>query len=269
MSSLSPLSLLGIGYAAAAAVMVGLWTLQRRTQDATVVDIGWGAIVATLAISYGWFFPGAPLRRLLASTLGGFWGYRLAWHLLRHRWGGTHGEDGRYQNMRSAMGDRAQLGFFIFFQIQAFAAVLCSLPYAAIAVDWNPELTALDLLGLSLWCVSMIGESIADNQLATFRAAAENRGKTCRVGLWRYSRHPNYFFEWLHWWGYVALTVHTPFLPLTLCMPPLMLLLLLRFSGVPHTEAQALRSRGEDYRRYQQETNVFIPWFPCISRGGD
>ena len=98
----------------------------------------------------------------------------------------------------------------------------------------------------------------ADTTLARFRADPVNKGKTCREGLWRYSRHPNYFFEWTHWLAYAAMAPGEWQVWLS---PALMLYFLLRVTGIPATEAQALRSRGEDYRRYQAETSMFIPWF--------
>jgi len=107
-----------------------------------------------------------------------------------------------------------------------------------------------------------VGESMADRQLAHFRAQPANRGKTCRDGFWRYSRHPNYFFEWLHWFAYVALAVGSPVGWLAWSGPLVMFLFLRFVSGVPYTETQALRSRGDEYRRYQRDTPMFFPWFP-------
>ena len=114
-------------------------------------------------------------------------------------------------------------------------------------------------LGICVWVISVTGETIADNQLANFRSMSQNQGKTCRNGLWRFSRHPNYFFEWLHWWSYVLLGQGSA---LTWLGPPLMLLFLFRVTGIPYTEIQAVKSRGDDYRNYQKTTNVFFPWFP-------
>jgi steroid 5-alpha reductase family enzyme len=110
-----------------------------------------------------------------------------------------------------------------------------------------------------LWLIAVAGEAVADAQLAAFRADASNKGKTCRAGLWRYSRHPNYFFEWTHWLAYAVMLPEDWRVWVS---PALMLYFLLRVSGIPATEAQALRSRGEDYRRYQRETSMFVPWPP-------
>ena len=97
---------------------------------------------------------------------------------------------------------------------------------------------------------------------ARFRARRESRGKTCREGLWRYSRHPNYFFEWLGWWAWVLAAVGSPLFLLSLSGPLFMLVFLFKITGIPATEEQALRSRGDDYRRYQRTTSMFVPWFP-------
>ena len=151
---------------------------------------------------------------------------------------------------------------FFFYQTQAFFAVFFALP--SLVVVWHPlaRLTGWDLAGALLWVFSVGNTILADRQLARFRSRPENRGRTCREGWWRYSRHPNYFFEWLHWWSYVVLAAWAPYWWITLLAPAVMLYLLFRVTGIPPTEAQALASRGAHYRSYQQLTSVFIPWFP-------
>jgi len=119
-----------------------------------------------------------------------------------------------------------------------------------------------DLLAVGVFLVSVAGEAIADRQLAGFRADPANRGKTCRTGLWRYSRHPNYFFEWVHWWSYVLLGLGSPYWLVTILGPALMLVFLFKITGIPATEERALLTRGEDYRNYQRTTSPFFPWFP-------
>ena len=124
----------------------------------------------------------------------------------------------------------------------------------------NPEpLGVLDILGGVIWFIALTGETIADRQLDRFRKNPDNRGQVCQDGLWRYSRHPNYFFEWLHWWSYVLIAIGAPWGWLTIIGPLAMLFFVTRVTGIPPTEAQALKSRGEAYRRYQQTTNAFFP----------
>jgi steroid 5-alpha reductase family enzyme len=149
----------------------------------------------------------------------------------------------------------------LFFGAQAPLAILFSLPLLVAMMNPEPRFTAWDVAGLLVWTLSVVGEAMADRQLERFRGKADNRGKTCRDGLWGYSRHPNYFFEWLHWFAYVLLAIGSPIAWVTLLGPVLMLIFLFGITGIPHTERQALARRGEDYRRYQQTTSVFIPWF--------
>ena len=178
----------------------------------------------------------------------GIWSARLAIYLLLDRVLG-HPEEGRYRTLREKWGAAARRRLFFFFQTQALAALFFALPVLVVAHHPVARWTAWDLAGVMIWCVSVGNTILADRQLARFKRRPESRGKTCREGWWRYSRHPNYFFEWLHWWSYVALAVGASYWWLTLLAPAVMLFFLLRVTGIPPTEAQALASRGEDYRR--------------------
>ena len=203
----------------------------------------------------GW----AP-RRVLVAGLAAGWSLRLSAHLARRVLGEP--EDGRYAALRRELGPRFGRWSFVFFQAQALLAVLLSLaflvPMSATVEGWRPQ----DGLAVLLWVASIVGESLADRQLAAWRANPSNRGRTCRAGLWRYSRHPNYFFEWLHWLVYPVLAVGLPLGWLLWLAPALMLLLVLKVTGIPPTEAQSLRSRGDDYRAYQRTTNALFPGPP-------
>ena len=114
---------------------------------------------------------------------------------------------------------------------------------------------------VALWAVAIVGEAAADRQLDRFKRDPANRGRLCDVGLWRYSRHPNYFFEFVIWISYALYAAGSPFGWSGIVSPALILYFLFRVTGIPLTEAQALRSRGEAYRRYQETTSVFVPWF--------
>jgi steroid 5-alpha reductase family enzyme len=129
-------------------------------------------------------------------------------------------------------------------------------------INRAPGLAAIEITAIALWTVALIGEAIADAQLERFKAQPSNRGRTCRIGLWRYSRHPNYFFEWLIWVAYALFALASPYGWIAIACPLVMLYLLFRVTGIPATEAQALRTRGEDYRQYQAATSAFVPWFP-------
>jgi steroid 5-alpha reductase family enzyme len=200
---------------------------------------------------------GDLLRRGLVSALGFVWAARLAWYLLSDRVLGESEEDGRYKAMREQFGAKAPPVFFLFYQGQAAVAVLFSLPM--LAAMQGGALGPWGWLGVGTWVIAVVGEGVADAQLARFRSDPTTRGQVCRDGLWRYSRHPNYFFEWLHWWTYVLIGSGSL---LTWLGPVAMLVFLFRLTGIPYTEKQAIRSRGDAYREYQRTTSVFVPWPP-------
>jgi len=237
------------------------WLYQRRSGDAGIVDVLWTYNLGILALLYAVLCEGDLMRQILLTTVVGLWSLRLGTYILFDRVLVGH-EDGRYQKLREHWGEKANSKFFWFFQAQGAADLFFSLPFIFIASNSSPVFSAWEYLGLGCWSIAFFGEWIADNQLRRFRRSPTNRGKTCQNGLWRYSRHPNYFFEWLHWLSYPLMLVGISGFYAALLCPAVMLFSLFKVTGIPHTEAQALRSRGEEYRRYQQQTSVFIPWFP-------
>jgi steroid 5-alpha reductase family enzyme len=240
------------------------WEWQRRTRNAGFVDISWACCLAFAALYFGATGDGALLPRLLVGILGAMWGFRLANHLLARVL--TEREDGRYAFLRQHWQD-SQWKFFLFFQMQVLLVLLFSTPFRIAAQNTQADMNVWILLACTVWVLSIAGESLADRQLAEFRGNPANRGKTCRAGLWRYSRHPNYFFEWLHWFSYCCLAVGVSGAAWTLIGPATMLVTLCWVTGIPFVEAQSLRSRGEDYRDYQRTTSALIPWFPKASLG--
>ena len=255
------LFIVGWGWLATAVAMALLWARQRRTRNATSVDAAWALALGLLAIAYAVFAEGEPARRALVGVVAGAWAFRLAAYLYFARVRRETEEDGRYRAMRAHWGARAQTWFFVFYQGQAFLAALFS-GFFLLAMSRPGPLDLLDLGGALVGLGAIGGELLADRQLARWRADPAHRGRTCRSGLWRYSRHPNYFFEWVHWWAYVLIAWGAPWWWATLLGPGLMLLFLYRITGIPYTERQALKSRGEDYRTYQRTTSAFFPWFP-------
>lgn len=252
-------ALLVTGWAAAAAAMTAMWLLQRRTGDAGIVDVAWATGVGVLSAWFAYGADGLAERRWLVAALATIWAVRLAGYLLVRVL--SMPEDGRYTEMREEWGERTQRNLFWFFQVQASWSALFAAPMLIAA--YNPEpLGAWDAAGAALWLIALTGEAIADRQLHRFRENPANKGKVCKDGLWRYSRHPNYFFEWLHWWAYVLLAWGSPLPWLALLGPATMLFFLLKITGIPPTEKRALRSRGEAYREYQRTTSMFFPWPP-------
>lgn len=257
----SPVTLMLLGWLIMAVMMLTLWAIQRARHDAGVVDVGWAAGLGILAIFYASLADGHPNRRILVGALVAIWSFRLALYLLLNRVIGKP-EDGRYQTLRRNWAAKAQRFFFFFFQAQGLLDVILSLCFVAPMFEKRATFHQLEYAAVAVWLISVAGEAIADAQLAKFRANPANRGRTCRAGLWQYSRHPNYFFEWLHWWTYVLIGFTVPYGWLALLGPALMLFLILKVTGIPPTEERAVASRGDDYRDYQRTTSSFFPWFP-------
>lgn len=255
--SIGLLAWLGLGL-----VFVGVYAVARRLDNYGVVDIAWsyafGALVLVYALATGGWGP----RRVLMATLVLLWSLRLGTHLYRRVMGHHPVEDGRYQKLRKDWREHFHLTMFGFFQMQAASVVLLGIPFLLVMRNPAPTLHPLEILGVGLWVLALGGEALADAQLAKFRREVQAKGQVCQRGLWRYSRHPNYFFEWLVWVAYFVFACASPWGWIGLLSPLVILYLLLRVTGIPLTEEQAIRSKGAAYRRYQQTTSAFVPWPP-------
>lgn len=257
---MSAWAVFGIGAAVASALMIVLWIVQVRARDATHVDVGWAYGIGLLAVLGAGLGAGAVTQRALAAVLVGAWSLRLGTYILVRGVIRGHGEDRRYAEMRERYGPRANRNFFVFFQAQAAFIVAFSLPALLISFNHSARVAPLEWVGIAVWAVGVGGEWLADRQLSRWKA--EHPGLTARGGLWRYSRHPNYFFEWVTWVGLALVAAAAPWGALAFLTPAFLLVLILFVTGIPPSERQALRSRGDDYRRYQRETSAFIPWPP-------
>ena len=254
-------TIVGIGAAAVAALMFVLWLIHLRTGNAAIVDAGWAGGLAILGILYAALSGGYRPRSAMIGAMAAIWGFRLGVYLLATRVIG-HEEEGRYQELRRQWKTNIPLKFLLFFEFQALLCVVLAIPFLAAARNSNAEFSWVEWAASGLWVIAMIGEALADAQLSAFKKNPANKGRTCQAGLWHYSRHPNYFFEWLIWMAFAAFALPSPGGYWGLISPALILYFVLRLTGIPATEAQALRSRGEEYRRYQQTTSAFVPWFP-------
>ncbi|MFK7768477.1 MAG: DUF1295 domain-containing protein [Mariniblastus sp.] len=256
---MAPIYLLLVGLAIAVALFAIYWVVQYVIKDSGIVDVFWGASVAVVGVFFCVMADGDLTRRWIGAVLICLWAFRLGFYLyLRWR---SHEEDARYTALKEKWGDQAQLRMFRFYQMQALGSYLFALPLLVASMHDSPVIWT-DWLGVIIWLVAMIGEGFSDHQLAQFRKKPENKGQVCQVGFWKYSRHPNYFFEWLHWWTYVMLAITAPLGWLTILAPIAMWIFLNRVTGIPLTEIQAIKSRGDKYRKYQETTNAFFPWFP-------
>jgi len=251
---------------ALALIMAGAWLVQRRTGKSGWVDTIWtfavGLVGAGLALAP--IDRGLSGRQGLVAALAFAWSVRLGLHILARTRAG--GDDPRYRALADQWGPDAPRRMFWFLQVQAICALL--LVASIFVAARNPAAfpNSGDFLGAATLVVAIVGEAIADRQLRRFAAGPGARGRVCDVGLWRVSRHPNYFFEWLGWIAYPVIAIGLPpanAIGLAAVVGPiLMYWLLVHVSGVPPLEAHMERTRGAAFRAYQRRVNVFFPGPP-------
>lgn len=238
----------------------------RRVDNYGLVDIVWSYAFTGVAWFYSAVGPGYLPRRVVVASLASFWSLRLGSHLFRRVVGHHPEEDSRYRQLRTDWAGNFTPKMFGFFQLQALSVALLSAPFLWPTRNMQPGLNAFEYAGLSLGLIALLGEATADAQLAAFRRDPTRRGQVCNVGLWRYSRHPNYFCEWCIWVGFFVCACGSPWGWVSFIAPAAMLHLLLNVTGVPMAEASSLRSKGDAFRAYQRTTNAFFPGPPQPDR---
>lgn len=249
----------------AATVMVPLmvlcWVVSERIRNAGIVDVLWAISFGIMATYFALLLNPAPERRylLLAAILP--WSLRLAAHLATRFRKEYPREDGRYFAMRQSWGARASFNMFWVFQLQCWLIVFLSLPFALFAADPAASIKPVEIAGAVVCLIGLAGEWVADEQLRKFKQDPNNKGRVCAAGLWYWSRHPNYFFEWIVWIGIYVMCCTSPGGVFALYAPLVMLYFLTKVTGVKITEEHAAKSRGEEYRLYQESTSSFLPWF--------
>lgn len=257
----SLLSLILWATLACCVIMALVWVWSYRIKNAGVVDIFWSYNFPAIAIILLLLAPGYEPRKYLICGMAIIAGIRLGTHLairvLKH----LHQEEPRYAQIRKDWGKNAESKMFGFFQMQAISNVLLAVPFFISAINTKTNLSALEYAGVVIWLISVIGEAIADAQLAAFKKSPANKGKVCDVGLWYYSRHPNYFFQWLMWVAYFVFALASPYGYIAVISPAIILFLLLKVTGIPATEQQSLKTKGEAFKHYQRTTSAFVPWF--------
>jgi steroid 5-alpha reductase family enzyme len=254
--------------AALSALMAGAWLIWRHTRNSGWVDVTWtfglGAFGALGALAPALSFGTATARQILVTVLVACWSLRLGFHIAQRTMRIT--DDPRYAKLLCEWGADATQQMFWLLQKQALVSIPLAL--SMLVAAWNPApgLRTADILGALVLGVGVLGESIADRQLRAFRADPANRNRICDAGLWRWSRHPNYFFQWFGWLGYPLLAI----VPggdyawgwLALAGPAGMYWLLVYVSGIPPLEAHMLERRRDAFRAYQARTSAFFPMPP-------
>lgn len=251
-----------IAWLLAAALQLVLWAVARRTRNAGIVDVGWAGAFGLVAIAFAIAAP-APARGwwpILVVVLA--WSGRLTTYLIV-RGAASGPEEGRYAELRRRWAPNVDRAFLIFFQAQAAMVGVLALAFAVPFVA-EPAVPALCWLGALIALGGVAGETLADRQLARFRADPTRKGQVCDVGLWSWSRHPNYFFEWCVWIGHAVYSLAFVRDGGWIALFPQLVILgsILKVTGIPATEAQAIRSRGDKYRAYQRRVGAFVPLPP-------
>lgn len=245
--------------AGAIAVLMGLtWLVSLAMRDASIVDLVWGAGFVVVAVTAALVGEGWEARRALLAILVGVWGLRLSGYLAWRNLG--HGEDYRYRAMRKKWGDRFWwVSFFQVFALQGVMMWVVSLPVQLAATAALPgSFGVLAVVGVSLWTVGLLFETVGDAQLARFKKDPASEGQVMDEGLWRYTRHPNYFGDFCVWWGLFLVAAETGPARWGIVGPLLMSFLLLRVSGVAMLE-KTIGSRRPGYADYVARTSAFFP----------
>lgn len=257
----TPHLLLG-GLVGAITIFALAYVVGARLKNFGIVDVVWSYAVGLLGLTFAWVADGSPVRRGIIGAMVGLWSLRLGTHLLRRVASQHPKEDPRYAEFREKWKGNLGLKMFGAYQLQALLVVILNVPVAIAARNSRSALTPLEMVAVGLWFVAVMGEGLADRQLAQFKARQSEKPAVCAVGLWRYSRHPNYFFEWLMWVAVALFALSSPNGWIGLIAPIAMFYFVVFATGIPMTEQQSLRSKGESYRRYQAVTSAFVPWPP-------
>ena len=255
------LARLGEAWVVCAAIQLALWFVQERTRNAGIVDVGWAASFTAVAALFGVTADTSRASFLPIGLVVVLWSTRLASYLVT-RGAATGAEEGRYVTLRQRWALRATKRFFVFFQAQAALAALLSIAFVVPFVTEPWDNGALRVVGVVIALGAVVGETLADAQLARWKREPANRGKVCDVGLWSYSRHPNYFFEWCVWLGFAIYGLAFAGGWIAFVGQGIILASIFGVTGIPPTERQAIQSKGEAYRQYQRRVSKFVPMPP-------
>jgi steroid 5-alpha reductase family enzyme len=253
---------IGLAWAVCALTQAILWRVAQRTRNAGIVDVGWALTFTAVVVVYAALAIAPVAAWLPIALVVTAWSLRLGAYLIA-RGAATGPEEGRYADLRERWHPHAERRFFAFFQAQAALTAILSLAFVVpfVAAPWDGGW--LRALGASVSVIGVAGEALADAQLRRWKRDLSHRGQVCEVGLWSVSRHPNYFFEWCVWIGHAVYGLaFAPWGLVALVGQAIILGSIFGVTGIPPTENQALRSKGDAYRQYQARVSRFIPMPP-------
>jgi steroid 5-alpha reductase family enzyme len=233
-----------------------VWIIYRLLKNPSVVDVSWSIGLMMSGLIYLWL-PSITLRNGIISALLILWSLRLAGYLWFTRIRKGH-VDKRYNELSSNWKINKSFGFFINFQLQALFIFIISVVFLFAGKVEAENLSSLDIIGCIVVILGIAGESLSDLQLQHFKS--NNKKKVCNVGLWRYSRHPNYFFDWITWCGFTLFGLRYIHGYISIISPLFLYVIFNHITG-PMTERGSIQSRGQAFIDYQRETSMFFPWF--------
>lgn len=255
-------SRIGAAWLLCAVIQAVLWAVARRTRNAGIVDVGWALSFTAVVAVFGARALGPKVGWLPLAIVVVGWSTRLGCYLIA-RGAATGPEEGRYVELRKRWALHATKRFFVFFQVQAALVALLASAFVVPFVTAPWDNGVLRILGLLVALTGVGGEALADAELARWKRDPANKGKVCAEGLWGYSRHPNYFFEWCVWIGYAVYGMaFAPWGLIAIIPQAIIVATIFGVTGIPPTENQALRSKGDAYREYQKRVSKFIPLPP-------
>lgn len=258
---MTPTLIIAVALCANVIIFAAAWAGCVRIKNFSPIDAFWALGIGLTSLFF-LFSQNPNPKQLTAAMLIGAWSARLGFHLVRRIAKHHPQEDSRYEKLREVWHGRENSAFFWFFQGQAFSVLILALPFYLIAADPDPTFGPLAITGALITFIGLIGETIADKQMAAFKSEDSDPKSVCRKGLWKYSRHPNYFFESVIWVGIFLFAAASPWGWATFYAPAIITFLLLKVTGIPPTEASSLKRKGEAYREYQRTTSAFIPLPP-------
>lgn len=239
--------------------MSALYLIAQKKQNNSIVDVAWGLGFSIIALISFFYHRPHEIPHAIVTIITLTWGLRLSIHIYLRNKG--KGEDKRYAAMRASWGEKEPFySFFKIFMLQGFLMLIVTYPIVLINSSSDINFTPLCITGLVMWIIGFFFEAVGDYQLTQFLNNPENKGRVMRYGLWKYTRHPNYFGELMMWWGIFLMAALLPGGLITIISPLTMTFLLLFVSGIPLLEKPF--EENPEFQEYKKVTNALIPWFP-------
>jgi steroid 5-alpha reductase family enzyme len=248
-----------LGWVTVAIVMAVTWFVSLKLDNFSIVDSLWAFCFVVQAGLFLFLSPGYLGRKVLLFCVVAAWGLRLGSYLALRIFSHLSKEDRRYLELRKDYGSKYKFRFFLFFQYQAVSVSLMTIPFVWICQNSEQSFLGIEVFGAVVCALSIFFEALADWQMSRFKSKSKTAGAVCKEGLWKYSRHPNYFFEICVWWGFFFFALGSAHGWAAIYMPLVMTFLITKVTGLPMAERG---KKSAQYEEYRKNTSILIPWFP-------